>query len=328
MNVHTDILKLCKTREKRELIKWFNARQIFFDSSFDDGLALARQSEHEDARFLVTLCPVGAPATKEEAAAIFLVHGDDARCLCWAAQCGAEPRGELLRRSAEGGCAWGQALFGWRFCAFGAKFAWMEKAVLQEEREAMYHLADRLWYGITGNKDKARARQLWLEAAYLGDAEAQFSVGRHCCVDGSLEQLVWWRRSAVQHARYSVIASLELAKYAGKHVHRFDLGGSGRIVFELGAAFQWHIDSGNGRVHGVKWSNEDIVAAERAVALHDQWCAEAKRALLCWIWVAHECGVNKDIRLVIANLIWDERAVWSEQRTAPTSKKALRCKKR
>lgn len=49
-----------------------------------EGFALARESEHDDARFLVSLFPHGAPATRAEAAAVFLARCDDVRCLCWA----------------------------------------------------------------------------------------------------------------------------------------------------------------------------------------------------------------------------------------------------
>ena len=76
MQVHADVLKMAGSKEKRERIEWFHARRVFF---FDDanllaeGLALARQCEHEDARFLVSLFPDGAPSTVEEAESVKVV---------------------------------------------------------------------------------------------------------------------------------------------------------------------------------------------------------------------------------------------------------------
>ncbi len=63
--VHADILKMAKTQEKREAIKWFHARGVFFaERELTNGLALARQSEHPDARFLASLFP-GPPASDD-----------------------------------------------------------------------------------------------------------------------------------------------------------------------------------------------------------------------------------------------------------------------
>ena len=71
--VHADVLKMAKTKEQREAIKWFHARRVFFESKlFTNGLALARESEHPDARFLVSLFPGAPPVTHKEACAVFL----------------------------------------------------------------------------------------------------------------------------------------------------------------------------------------------------------------------------------------------------------------
>jgi hypothetical protein len=75
--VHADVLEMAKTEEKREAIKWLYARRVFLygrDDFFVEGLALARQCKHVDARLLVSLFLDGAPATKEEAAAVFLAQ--------------------------------------------------------------------------------------------------------------------------------------------------------------------------------------------------------------------------------------------------------------
>ncbi len=54
-------------------------------------------------------------------------------------------------------------------------------------------------------------------------------------------------------------------------------------------------------------------ASERAMSLYLRWNEEAKRAVLCWLWLARDKNVVKDIRLLIADLIWEERAAWSER---------------
>ncbi len=79
-----DVLKLAKTKEQRERIKWFHARRTFFSKQdsfsrdprwFAEGLALAKLCDHDDARFLVSLFPGGPPANQKEAKAVFLALG-------------------------------------------------------------------------------------------------------------------------------------------------------------------------------------------------------------------------------------------------------------
>ncbi len=85
MKVHADVLRMAATEERRELIKWYLARKVFFNwekpSSFIDGLALARECHHPDARFLVSLFQ-GVVPKREDAVKVFLAREDDARCLC------------------------------------------------------------------------------------------------------------------------------------------------------------------------------------------------------------------------------------------------------
>ena len=68
--VHEDVLKMAKTKEQREAIKWFHSRTVFFNCDLAEGLVLARESEHPDARFLVSLFPEVA-------------RGSEARAVSW-----------------------------------------------------------------------------------------------------------------------------------------------------------------------------------------------------------------------------------------------------
>ncbi len=305
--VHADILKQCKSREQRERIKWFHARRVFFDmKAYGDGLRLARQCEDDEAQFLVSLFPGGVPATKALAVAGFLSHSQDARCLCWASLCGAKPREGLMLQSAELGYAWAQVCYGKRqiFDDDGMS-QWLEKAASQGDPDG------KVWLAALLSKSREegnmlRTKQLIWEAALLGDPFAQFRVSQNCPT-GSLEQFAWLRRSIIQNALRRPL--LDLLKLVPAQLDVFDNGGSGRIVFEVGAAiagaFTWREKASTAIA---------IIAGKRAEELFRQWTREAKAAVLCWIWIAKSFGVAKDIRLLVADLIWDERAAWSERR--------------
>ncbi len=307
---------MAKTEEKRQRIKWYHARRVFFvEQERARGLSLARDCTHEDARLLVSLFAGGLAGTLPETA-VFLSHSEqDARCLCWAAETGASDQRELIRRSAKAGYAWAQALYGderrgWTCSQEGDCVEWLEKAVKQGEPVAMARLASLRLPAV--EEGKKSWIDLCQEAAYLGDCDAQLKYARCGLLDPE-EQFVWLRRSAscgngwaVGDIGDCVVAQLKL----------FDEGKTtGRIVFESGFAFV---------AHGFKWRhriNESaVVACKRAIKLYNQWRREARIGVMCWLWLAKQMGVSRDIRVLIAGLIWDEKAAWSERKRSATEK--------
>ncbi len=299
------------SEEKRRRILWFHARLVFFlggeDTAFADGLALARDCHHEDARLLVSLFAGGAPVSREEAASVFLSRGpDDARCLCWAALCGGQPRAELLKRSAEAGNAWGQAVYDWS-CTGGTEF--LAKSAEQGDRDGMYYLGWRL---RCESQPVPAANDLWRESGLLGHPSAQYVVGRDC-VDGSNEQFEWWQRSALQGA-HSLDVREEIGRQVITQLQLFRDGGSGRILFELGSMFRGAVDTKKRQLFGVDRHVQVVAGSKRAVALFVQWCGEARQAIWCWIWLAQQLGMSRDMRVHIAGIVWEQRAAWSERK--------------
>ncbi len=311
MEVHADVLKMAETEEKRERIKWFHARRIFFcdqDALLSEGLSLAQQCQHKDARFLVSLFPGGALATKEEAAAVFLRHPEDARCLAWAAQCGAKPRYDLLNSAASGDDAWGETHFSIFLWAVGLEkdvLQGIERAVAQEEPDAMTRLAYWCLDGLDGKTDSARSKKLFRQAAAFGHPVAQCEYALKYCENGSAEQAAWLRRAAMQDR---VFSQQHLVNQVKESLWLYDNGHSARMVYELGAGFA-NVDISYLR-------RGDQAAVARAVQLHSEWHAQAQKNVLCWLWLSQKLGVVKDVRVVIAQLIWRERAMWIENKRA------------
>ncbi len=184
--------------EKRDCIAWFHARRLFFGSPAPDdtdrflplALELARRCDHEDSRYLSSLFPEGLLITRQLARDTFLVQ-EDPRCWSWAAECQAEPRNELLRRSAEAGYAWGQALYG-RNLDIDERLrekqmvVWLEKAAAQGEPEALLQLAWLLKRGVLHKFDthQKRLKSLLLAAACL--ARPWRSTSWRCPIVGEI----------------------------------------------------------------------------------------------------------------------------------------------
>ncbi len=312
-SAHADVLKMAKTEERRQRIKWYYARQVFFfDEAHARGLELAAQCEHEDARFLVSIFPDGAPVTAAQVSAAFLAHSEDARCLCWAAS-SRKQRGrivvpddekELMLRSAAKGYAWAQAKCQ-SFQEPPVFVVWLEKSVAQGEPDAMVALSYCLWRAVGCPEDKPRAQRLWHEAAMLGQWRAQLDVANLCWGQHSLERFVWLRRAAQQY-HSKALSSLQWC--VNDCLGKYEKGGSGRILFEMGRTFAL-----SGAEARLSYFAEAARAAERAERLYMQWCDEARTGVLCWLWLSKTVCVSKDIRLLIADLIWEVRAAWSDR---------------
>ncbi len=301
-------MRLCKSDEKRERIKWFHARELVFArtrNTFQQGLELARQCKHEDARFLVSLFPNGAAPDAWTNVGVFLAQGEEARCMCWSHQCGLWQGGVGRRQSAEAGYAWGQALYAGEAMENGDdKIAMLEEAVAQGERYAMDFLARELWACEHNQKKRARAAQLWREAALLGDPCAQERYANECCDDDLVERFVWLRRCAMQgHER-----GLDLVRSCvTTEMELYDKGGSGRLLFEMGGALKfWK----GWQIYGIR--PETVVAGQHAIALYEKCLRQARTGVMCWLGLGKLLGVAKDLRPIIALLIWDRRAAWSE----------------
>ncbi len=226
--------------------------------------------------------------------------------MCWAAASGSSDDLDLLKRSADKGCAWTQVLLANSSMA-GVDWpaALLEKAVAQGEPTAMYWLVQLLWSSEERTDDNTRrAQSLWRQAAELGDRDSQLQVAQRCCESGSPEQLAWLRRSALLNYPFA----LQLATvFLPGNVWKYEEGGSGRSLYEIAIALdslpEWRMDE----------SESTIAAGEQALKLLRQWHSEAKRAVVCWMWLARKEGIPKDMRLLVADLIWDERVAWCER---------------
>ncbi len=165
--------------------------------------------------------------------------------------------------------------------------------------------------GVGCETDNGKAVALFKRAAELGDATAQFLY----CVDGFHKKepgrYIWMCKAASNGHLY---ARVKLANAAEQQLKLFAKGGSGRLVFAIGEAVKYVVGE-----TGAQTTNESIFGCDllsillQVGSLHDKWCERAKKAVWCWIWIAKtDLGILKDIRVLIANLIWEERASWTQ----------------
>ncbi len=292
--------------EKAEQIKWWDVLDKVGDHP-GVAMQMARKCLHPDAQWLSSLFPdEGVVVTKEMMRGVMETQGDDPRANFIRSELSPNER-VLLQRAANLGYAPAQAALCPLFGASKKGLEMAEKAAAQGDRNGMYHLGYLLWCGGGCAPDPVRAASVWREAAELGQAKSQSSFGQLAFPAGDWQRYRWMGRVAV--SGYTEVIDF-LVEAADKMLKLFEEGSvSGRVVFELGSVFSGLVDIDD---ETFGWYDEDEVEGpHRCIQLHGEWCNAAKRAIECWLVVGSRLGVMKDIQLMIARLLWVERADWS-----------------
>jgi hypothetical protein len=294
-----------------EKLAWDGKKQDIMEA-----LRLASECEEEDAKWLVSLFPAsGAPMSPKEAMEVFMEQASkgDARAIFFAAcvcSCSRPGDEQLVRRAAEAGYALAQGRMAQR-TGGREKYDWAEKAAAQGDWDGTEALASCFWNGWGCEEDECKALALYKDVAELGSASASFSYGLLAFGENDLERYQWWKHAAAQGI-WSVLPNL--ADAAVNHMKRIDMGHTvpGRIVFEIGSCCKVFVNArGNISVCNYIGIDNDT-AVRRVMTLHDKWSDEAETAIRCWIWVARQENVAKDMRSLICKMLWMDRSAWSE----------------
>lgn len=298
--------------EQADVIKWYDALDAIIGHwgawKIQEGLQIARGSGHPDAKWLCLLFEIDA-TERDDMVRALRTQGDDPRALflySWVT----EPKllRAPLRQAAEMGYAPAQAAWGRRFAGETDQFSWLEKAAMQGDRWGLYRLRQCLWNGRGCRQNRTEAVALWKEAAELGHRTAQYDLGKHGYSDKDWQRYHWWGQAA---ARGHHVAVRNVAFATIGQLHLFEEGnGSGHVVFELGSVLKNNMDVTGGTLFGNQCAERVLVAAQRCCDLYDKWCACAIAAIECWLGLGRRLHIEKDIRVLIARLLWKEPWAW------------------
>ena len=149
----------------------------------------------------------------------------------------------------------------------------------------------------------------------------------------------WWGRAATHGASSSFLFNF------AKQVELFNSGsGSAAVMLAIGRALQGHMNEQERTIfnNGRKYDSL-IVPAKQAIAFYEAQITATKDAMRAWTLVGIKLKVVKDVRKLIAKLIWDskEEALYDvlegpeqeeheeqEEKESQSSARALRAQKR
>ena len=265
-------------------------------------LKMAASCQHPDARWLAEVCAGKDVTTAQDAKRVFSALGqNDARALCFLWLLGDPEDLAPLRCSAELGFAFAQALLA--ALTFGdEKFKFALLSAGHRELAGILHLGYCFRDGDGCEKNLVKAKENFLLASELGDVDAMRELG--WLLDNSSPlRWHWWSQAAGHGAWRDFLTNFS------EQVELFNSGsGSAAVVFVIGRALQGHVNEEARTIFRNSFNFDSLIGpAKQAIAFYEAQMKASKDALRAWTQVGIKLKVVKDVRKLIANLIWDSR---------------------
>ena len=292
------------------LLSWYKIRDTFFGHNFVSlniplALEMAASCDHPDARWLTEACAGKDLKTVKDAKRVFSALGQiDARALCFMWLCGNDDDQEdliPLRLSAVLGFAFAQAWMARETAGEEMfKFAWL--AAAQGERDGFYRLGCCFRDGEGCEQNLDKAKENFLRASELEHLYAMRSLGESLD-DSDPQRWRWWGRAAALGDSRAFLFSF------AKQDESFNSGsGSVAVMFAIGQALRGHVNEGKRTIFNTRYKFDSRIGpAKQAIAFYLAQIKAVKDAMCAWTHVGIKLKVVKDVRKLIAKLIWDSR---------------------
>jgi hypothetical protein len=289
------------------LLEWYKIRDTFFrdnevSQNIPLALELALSCQHPDVHCLTEVCAGKDVTTKEDVKRIFSALGqNDARALCFAWLLGDRFDLTSLRRSAEFGFAFAQALLVGRTRG-EEKFKFAQLSAAQGERDGICSLGFCFRNGEGCEKNLDKAKENFLRASELGDVLAMGELGR-LFEESDPQRWRWWGRAAALNFYWGFLANFV------EQVELFNAGsGSDVVMFTIGQTLHGRVNEESRKVFNSDFNFDSLIRpAKQAIAFYEAQIKATKDAMHAWTQVGLRRKVVKDVRKLIAKLIWDSR---------------------
>jgi hypothetical protein len=218
---------------------------------------------------------------------------------------------DFFKKSAEGGCSWGQAEYGWYFRDGyyvvkdqNVYVEWLEEAVNQNNPKAMWWLGE--WFRREGGDDKKKAFSYFRAAAELGWKPSMVSlVGMLYCGQGcekDLRQAVIWSAKGNSSTFWNMLGDARRSLERGT-AEKLDCDFN-ELCYTLGWGLYWY------QYGSERWKQKSDGIKDFGERCLGHYCSSVELQqksiftfLLCW---NRTTGVKPPGQL-IAQLVWEER---------------------
>jgi hypothetical protein len=289
------------------LLEWYKIRDTCFGQNYVSqniplALELAGRCQHPDARWLTEACAGKNLRTKEDGKRVFSALGQgDARALCFTWLLGDQEDLLPLRRSAELGFAFAQASMALKVHDGTEKLEFALLAAAQGERDGFFWLAVCYREGYGGHQDFRMAKENFFLASELGEGSAMLEFGHFLDKSDPQRWKVWGRAA-------SFGVSWKFLFYFGSEVELFISGtGSAAVMFAIGQVLRGNMNEEARTIFNEGYDDSFIRPAKQAIAFYEAQIKATKNAMRASTLVGIRWKVVKDVRKMIAKLLWDSR---------------------
>ena len=227
-------------------------------------------------------------------------HPDDARALRYFANVKRDD--VLMEKAALMGDARAMAEICFSSCSDERKFQLACTSAENGDAVGTFRLMECFMDGISCKKNKSLAEALLERAADLGSFLAFDDLA--------------WNRAMEPEQRVKYVVSFANIYCRVEDIHsdleavllRYAREGScGDVIFEVGEMLKGYINVEKRQVFGREQDSGFLEMVVRAVAMYDRWCDLVREACVAWVIIARRMRVHKDVRRMIAKMVWETR---------------------
>lgn len=285
-------------------LDWYEIRDLLFGHNYvkqdlKRAFALAAICDHPEARWLNGMIADNNIDSMEQLRTIFVrCEKNDLKALCFSALSVWPVDKQALQRSADGGFGFAQACIAERKRGEDS-FHYALLAAFDRERDGFFWLGECFRNGFGCEKDAVLSRENFMNAAVLGHVDAMVEFGKS--FDWADPRRWYWWAKAASKGQTKFFFDYFCMKKASSPCHN--------VMIAVGQALKEHVDKEKGQIFGSTYlfdSHSD--EANQAIDVFKTHCALiARNAIHSWSLIGLRNGVCKDIRIMIARIVWDRR---------------------
>jgi TPR repeat protein len=205
---------------------------------------------------------------------------------------------DLLKKSAEAGCSWGQLMYGLKLNK-EAQLEWLKKSADHGNRSGMLFLG---FYYRNGGRTRMTEAKVWfLKAAQLGNRTAMENVANYS--DDLKDKVYWAAKANTFHGEKTFktqilnVRDVALGRKITKHLGGYRLE---EMIFHIGECLYWDMDLWASSIEQNIFGDACVDFYCKTVDLHQQ-------AILLFLKFWKETVGVKELGQMIARLAWKDR---------------------
>ncbi len=279
-------------------ILWWDARDMLLSGKADKekvhltrAFAFLRGSSHEEAIWLQKLFPKGLKRGKKAKEFLMALTPLDGKALYFAAQAGEGFDQQLMWRAVD------EFEYGPALGFFSGKVEMAQRGAFSRDRKSMYELARFYWKGYGIKQDQPKAVPLFMEAARRRCWRACEWIANRST---KLEYWTWTVEARLRHDFSYFLLMLN------REMKRLTKDGSNiQTILAIGEVLRKYVSCDLKSLFVIPTEGHKNV--RRVLKIISLVFERTRKKCVCWVLCAKRLQLCRDIRVIIAQMVWSCR---------------------